>query len=152
MRKLLVIVLLLAAVAAQAQENDSLDIRTAFPDPVEGASIIAMSDAKFQGEDWSKTFPKWVAKHVTYPVEARQSGIRGTVFARFIVSTDGTLSDIRIIKSPNDLLSQEVRFVLRRSPKWEPARQGFLRCVDGKWVDETKEVRSQIEIPITFGM
>jgi len=58
-----------------------------------------------------------------YPEEAIAKKIQGTVVVQFIVSADGSLSDIRIIKSPHKLLSDETLRIIKKSGKWVPATQ-----------------------------
>src|SRR5690348_8279277 len=42
---------------------------------------------------------EYIAKHVKYPVVAREKGIEGKVFVNFVVNEDGSISDTKIMKS-----------------------------------------------------
>ena len=81
---------------------------------------------------------KWMAKHVKYPVKAMQKGIQGTVMVSFVVGTDGSISDVKVLKSPDSSLSREAERVVHAMPQWRPAIQG------------NKKVRSRLNIPIRF--
>ena len=99
--------------------------------------IRVEQNPKFQGKDWS-TFPAWVAQNVEYPEQARIEGIQGRVILRFVIEKDGSLSNIEVLSSPNDMLSQAAIEALEKSPKWTPGMQ--LR----------KPVRVMFEVPVDF--
>jgi len=41
---------------------------------------------------------RYFVKNYTYPVEAREANIEGTVFVRFVVNADGTISNISVLQ------------------------------------------------------
>ena len=69
-------------------------------------------------------FRQWVMQAVEFPREALELGIEGRVVASFVVEPDGTVSSVRIIRSPDPILSREVVRVLAESPKWTPGSKG----------------------------
>lgn len=71
-------------------------------------------------------FTTWVCSHLEYPQEARKAKISGRVTVQFTINTDGSLSDIHILRGVNELLDNEVLRVISQSPAWTP---GY---VDGK--------------------
>ncbi len=83
-------------------------------------------------------FRKWIAGKIKYPYELREEGIHGLVRARFVIEKDGTLTNVIIDKSPHPSLSKEVQRVLKKCPKWTPAK------VDGE------PVRLRYTLPIEF--
>ena len=92
---------------------------------------------KFQGAD-EKAFIKWLYPNIKYPQSALDDGISGIVIVSFIIEQDGTLTNAKIERSPDDSLSEEALRVVRLSPKWEPGMQ------DGR------NVRTKLMIPIRF--
>ena len=66
------------------------------------------------------SFYKWFNSRLEYPEIAREDGIQGRVDYSFIVNTDGHISDIKIIRSAEDILNKAVMRVLSSSPNWEP--------------------------------
>jgi TonB family protein len=72
---------------------------------------------KFNNGDIN-TFVKWVYSNLQYPKYAQDNGISGIVIFSFIVESDGTLSNVEILRSPDESLSNEVLRVLKLSPKW----------------------------------
>ena len=67
----------------------------------------------------SKTdFLKWANTVLVYSQEAKSAGKYGTVRASFKIKNDGTIGDIVIKESPDEIFSQEVRRVIAASPEW----------------------------------
>lgn len=88
----------------------------------EEAYLIAEQMPQFQGGDLN-AFRGWVQTQVKWPAEAVAKKIRGRVVASFVVEKNGAVGSIRIIQSPDKLLSDEVLRVLSSSPAWTPGRQ-----------------------------
>ncbi len=55
---------------------------------------------------------KVISEHVKYPAIARENGIEGTVFARFIILKDGTIDELEIIKDIGAGCGKEVKRVI----------------------------------------
>jgi len=85
--------------------------------------------------------PGWVnylQSELKYPKKAIKGGIDGTVIVQFIVSKDGSISDISVNKSVSKELDAEAVRVISVMPNWKPGRE------DGELV------RSYFKQPITF--
>ena len=63
-------------------------------------------------------FLKWANTVLVYSQEAKSAGKYGTVKASFKIKSDGTVGDIVIKESPDEIFSQEVRRVIASSPEW----------------------------------
>ena len=82
---------------------------------------------------------KDLSETIVYPEEAKEQKIQGRVVVRFLINTDGTLSDCQIAHSQNSILDEAALKAIEDLPgKWEPAE------VDGK------PVASVFNIPVTF--
>lgn len=81
---------------------------------------------------------QYLATNITYPAEAKAKKIEGKVFVSFVIEKDGTVSNVRTIKSPDPLLTAEAERVVKAMPKWKPGKQNG------------KKVRVQYTLPITF--
>ena len=68
------------------------------------------------------TFMNWVNERLQYPQAARDRGISGVVLVSFIIEKDGSLSDINILNSPDQSLTNEATRVLKLAPKWQPGK------------------------------
>ena len=81
---------------------------------------------------------KFVAKSIKYPTEAQRKGVQGRVIVKFVVETNGSISNIHVVKGIDPLLDAEAIRVCTTMPTWAPARQ------------EGKAVRCYYTIPVTF--
>lgn len=68
---------------------------------------------------------EFIQENLEYPMAEKKAGIQGTIMMQFIVEKDGSLSDIKAIKSvPNgDNLVKEAIRVIKLMPKWKPGMQ-----------------------------
>ena len=55
-----------------------------------------------------------------YPKEALDNEIHGVVMVQFLVSKDGTLNNIKIIRPVHPLLDKEALRVVEKMPRWQP--------------------------------
>lgn len=82
----------------------------------------AEKDPTFLGGGIDK-FQAWVMKNVKYPAVAELNNITGRVIVLVVVGRDGFIRDVNILASPDESLSDAVRDVMKKSPKWVPAEQ-----------------------------
>lgn len=68
----------------------------------------------------SNNFSWWINTKVVYPKEAKDKGITGTIWASFCVDTDGSVTDVHILRPSDPILGKEVSDVISSSPKWIP--------------------------------
>jgi hypothetical protein len=64
---------------------------------------------------------KYIIDSLYYPEEALKKNIQGIVDMSFLISKEGKLGEIKIISTPDSLLSNEVIRVLKSVPVWYPA-------------------------------
>jgi TonB family protein len=62
----------------------------------------------------------FIRVNMRYPVSARREGVDGTVYAKFIINQDGSLSNIEITKGIQKDCDDEVRRLISKMPKWKP--------------------------------
>ncbi len=91
----------------------------------------------FMGGDANK-FPAWVQRQVKYPDAAADNGIQGTVYIQFTIATDGSLTNIRVLRSVDPLLDQAAITAIKASPKWTPGKQ------------RNKPVQVSYQVPVVF--
>ena len=83
-------------------------------------------------------FRNYVQKNIDYPTIAAENGIEGTVFVKFVVDTDGGISNVEVMRGVDPSLNEEAMRVIRNAPEWEPGKQ------------RGQPVRVQFTIPIVF--
>jgi len=76
----------------------------------------------FKGGDINK-FREWVMKRTNYPQAAVDNRIQGKVYLTFIVETDGTVSNVTIVKGVDPIIDKEAVRTIQASPKWSPGLQ-----------------------------
>jgi len=81
---------------------------------------------------------KWLQKNIKYPTICLEQGVQGRVMVAFVVNKDGSIVDVKVVRSPDEHLSEEALRVVKLMPKWKPARQG------------NKTVRSRFNLPVMF--
>lgn len=86
----------------------------------------------------SKPIYEWITDNMVYPAEAKTQNIEGKVYTRFTVNKDGTISDIMIQRTDNQLLDNEAIRIIKAMPKWIPAQI------------KKQAVRSYFSLPIVF--
>jgi protein TonB len=82
---------------------------------------------------WSK----FLYRNLTFPQEAIDINVQGTVTIQFIVDTEGNVSDVTAISGPEELRPAAVS-VIRKSGKWTAA------------IQNGRKVKSYKKQPITF--
>ena len=68
-------------------------------------------------------FYKYLNKNLKYPSQASRMGIEGRVFLSFVVETDGSLTDIAVMKGIGAGCDEESIRVMKGAPKWNPGLQ-----------------------------
>ncbi|MCU4176703.1 energy transducer TonB [Carboxylicivirga sp. N1Y90] len=81
---------------------------------------------------------KFIASNVKYPVICAEIGVQGRVYVAFVVSKDGSVTDVQVVRSPDANLSAEALRVVKMMPKWKPGKQGG------------KPVNVSYNIPVNF--
>lgn len=81
---------------------------------------------------------KWLTRNLRYPYTAQQQKVQGKVVVQFIINKDGSVSDIKVVKSLNTDCDREALRVIRLMPKWKPG------------VQHDKPCRTMVCIPINF--
>ncbi|QJB40322.1 energy transducer TonB [Chitinophaga oryzae] len=67
---------------------------------------------------------KYLKKNLMYPHMAQENGVGGTVFVQFVVSRDGSISDVKTVGAAKGAgLEEEAMRVVRKMPGWKPGKQ-----------------------------
>jgi len=80
-------------------------------------------EARFKGGELD-VFHRWVQEQLIYPVSALDVNLEGRVLVEFTVGPRGKLDDIKVARSVDPVLDNEVIRVLKLSPAWSEPRQG----------------------------
>ena len=80
----------------------------------------------------------FLSKNIKYPVVAEENGVQGRVVVTFVVEKDGSITDVRVVKSVDPSLDKEAQRVVKSMPKWIPGKQNG------------SAVRVKYTVPVTF--
>ena len=81
---------------------------------------------------------RYLSQNLKYPAEARRLGIEGTVIVVFVVNSDGSLSDIEILRGIGGGADEEAIRVIENAPNWTPGSQ------------RGRVVNTRMRLPIRF--
>ena len=71
----------------------------------------------FQGKD-ANAFTKWVFSKIVYPEIAKENGVQGRVTLQFTIDTDGSVTNVKVLRGVDSSLDKEAVRVVSSSPKW----------------------------------
>ena len=65
----------------------------------------------------------FLSSNTKYPVVAQENGVQGRVTVSFVVERDGSITDVRVVRSVDPSLDREASRVVRSMPRWSPGKQ-----------------------------
>ena len=65
----------------------------------------------------------FLSSNTKYPVVAQENGVQGRVIVSFVVERDGSITDVRVVRSVDPSLDREASRVVRSMPRWSPGKQ-----------------------------
>ena len=66
---------------------------------------------------------KYISKNLRYPAIAQENGIQGRVILRFVVTAEGNVEDVQVLRSLDPYCDKEAVRVVQSLPKWIPGKQ-----------------------------
>jgi protein TonB len=86
----------------------------------------------------SSALAKYLAENTEYPAFAREAEIQGKVFVSFVVETDGSVTEVEVVRTLHPALDEEAARVVASMPNWIPGEQN------------QQPVRVRYTLPIAF--
>ena len=80
----------------------------------------------------------WIERNIQYPTLARNNKIEGKVYVTFVVESDGSISNPKILRDIGGGCGAEVIRILNQMPRWIPGKQ------------RGKPARVQFNLPVNF--
>lgn len=65
----------------------------------------------------------FLTKNLSYPRSAANAGVSGRVFISFVVNTDGSLTDVQVLRGIGFGCDEEAVRVIQKMPHWKPGKQ-----------------------------
>ena len=80
----------------------------------------------------------YLSQNTKYPVVAQENGVQGRVVVSFVVDRDGSITDVRVVRSVDPSLDKEATRVVKSMPNWIPGKQNG------------STVRVKYNVPVSF--
>lgn len=101
--------------------SDAIETAPAPEEKVEQVFEFLQDPAAFPGGQTAMM--KFIQKNFDFPRQARRLGIEGKVYVRFVVDTDGSITNVEVARGVHELLDEEAIRVVKAMPKWKPGKQ-----------------------------
>ena len=90
-------------------------------------AVSAQDNTVFRSVEQMPQFPggaaalmKYIQSHVNYP---EGTDVEGRVILQFVIKSDGSIGEVKVVRSVQELLDQEAVRVVKSLPKFTPGRQ-----------------------------
>lgn len=87
----------------------------------ESESFIGFAEVEPSFPGGEVAMSQFLRDNFVYPDSSRINGESGTIYVRFIVNEDGSISNISVVRGASPLLDAEAIRVVSIMPKWNPA-------------------------------
>ncbi|WP_077351270.1 energy transducer TonB [Algoriphagus sp. A40] len=104
----------------------------------DGKEIFDVTEVQPNPPGGMQGWSEYLSTNLTYPAQARQMGIEGTVIVVFLINSDGSISNVEVLKGIGGGADEEAVRVVENSPKWTPAMQ------------KDRVVNSRMRLPVRF--
>ena len=90
---------------------------------------IGNDDTVYRSVEQMPQFPggeaelmKYLKSHINYPPKAAKNNIEGSVIVQFVVKKDGSIGEVKVLRSVEKDLDKEAVRVVKSLPKFTPGR------------------------------
>jgi TonB family protein len=105
---------------------------------MDGDVIFDVVEKQPEPQGGMSAWNQYLSENLQYPAEAKRLGVEGSVIAVFVVNTDGSLSDIDILRGIGFGADEEVIRIIENAPNWIPGEQ------------RERVVNTRMRIPVRF--
>ncbi len=99
-------------------------------DEANGKKANGNGDTIFRSVEQMPQFPggeaalmKYIESHIKYPPLAATNKVQGKVIVQFVVKKDGSIGEVKVVRSVDKDLDKEAIRVIKTLPKFTPGRQ-----------------------------
>ena len=100
--------------------------------------VFIMVEQQPQYPGGMEALRQFLSNNLSYPRQATSAGVSGRVFVSFVVNTDGSLTDVQVLKGIGFGCDEEAMRVVQKMPRWRPGKQSG------------RAVRVKYNLPISF--
>ena len=121
-----------------AENSEKTEIVSTQPVEVSIDSVFQVVEEMPEFPNGGAELQKWLGANVRYPVISMENGVQGRVIVQFVVMKDGSIENVKVVRSVDAYLDKEALRVVKAMPKWKPGKQ------------KGKEVNVKYTLPIVF--
>ena len=129
----------LSAMAADIPSSDSYSCQSQVCDTTKRAQVFGDIHEQmpyFRGGE--RALMEYLQTHINYPPEAVKDSIQGRVIVQLLIERNGSVHEVKVVRSVHELLDNEAIRVCKSLPKFYPGRVGG------------KAAAMWLTLPITF--
>ena len=104
----------------------------------EGEKVYEIVDEQPEFPGGNAAILEFIRSNVKYPPIAKKNEIEGRVIVQFIVERDGSLADVKVVKTLQEALDIEAKRLVSIMPDWKPG------------IKDGEPVRVRYSLPINF--
>lgn len=97
---------------------------------------VVEETAEFPGGEKAAVY--WILSRIDFSKYAQQFDMQGRVIVKFVVEINGSISNVKVVRSLDKDLDEEVVRLVKKMPKWKPGRMNGVA------------VRSYYTLPVLF--
>ncbi len=119
--------------------TDSSEIPTSNLNSEDDGVVFLIAEKMPEFIGGSQALYEYLSENIQYPADAKKNHLQGRVLCQFVVDKDGSITDIKVVRSSgHPALDQEAIRLVRSMPLWQPGYQ------------KGKAVRVRFTLPINF--
>jgi periplasmic protein TonB len=115
------------------------------PAPVQEVIEVEESKPIFSFVEEMPSFPggeesriKFLSSNISYPQQALENNIQGTVYVKFVIDSKGNVTDVQVARGIGGGCDEEAIRVVKMMPPWHPGK------------NNGKQVRVSMSMPVMF--
>ena len=125
--------------APQKPKSQSEILSASSGDCIEDGEVFIVIEKMPEFPGGTSAMFKYISNNIQYPQELKEAGIQGRAICQLVINTDGSICDVKIMRSTgNELLDTEAIRLIKNMPTWTPG------------MNKGKNVRVKYTIPINF--
>lgn len=87
---------------------------------IEGTDIYTLADKMPEFPGGQEALMKFLGENIKYPEACREEGIEGRVYIGFVIDELGNVTNLEVLRSPDERLSANAMEVVAKMPQWTP--------------------------------
>ena len=131
MRKLILLLLAFTPMLIKAQTNNNIP-----PAGTHHHHVMSVAEPQFPGGYIALT--NYFQEHIKYPEFCKMYKVDGKVYVKFVVTEDGSVTEVAILHGVEAHLDEEAIRVVKAMPKWTPGNRNGV------------PVKSNYTLPVNF--